>query len=119
MSSVVRDAALALQAALSGAGYQGYHDPAKTVDPPAALVGPPELEWESHGTLEPTLARFPVIVMVASDEYAVERLWEIPGAVALAVNELADAVVLAATPALYTAGGAELPSYELIVEIGL
>lgn len=114
----IKAAALMLEAALSSVGYPGYHDPAKTITPPASLVGPPELEFETF-QLKPTTARFPVFVMVAADEYAVERLWELPGKVAQAVDELDDAAVTAASPGLFSAPGGELPCYELIVEMGL
>ena len=100
-------------------GVRVYEDPSATVRPPAAVVGPPRLQWEA-GCLGPTSATFIVIIMVALDKRAVEQLLDLVPKVADAIDEqVIDAAVISADPAIFNAGGTDLPSYELTVEVSL
>ncbi|OLT46487.1 hypothetical protein BJF85_16725 [Saccharomonospora sp. CUA-673] len=117
----VQQAATALEDALRHVdGARVYRDPAGAVaDPPALLVGPPRLTWEGICG-GPTSATFVVYVMAAMDERAVSRLWELVPVVAAAIDEhVRDAVVTEANPGVFDAGGNNLPSYELTVEVAL
>jgi hypothetical protein len=95
-----------------------YTDPGASVDPPAALVGPPQLTWGAYD-VGPTAARFVVIVLVTADERAMVRLWDLVPQAAAAIEEVDDAVVRQANPGTFTTGGTELPCYEIQVEVSL
>lgn len=86
------------------------------VDPPAAIVGPPELTGDDFLGLF-TAATFVVGVMVAANEHAMPRLYALAPLVAAAVHEHTDAVVRRATPGTWPAGGRlDLPAYLFEVE---
>lgn len=95
-----------------------YRDLGATVDPPALVIGPPRLQWESY-CVDPTSATFIVIVMVAMNERAQEALWDLVPLVAAAMSDVEDAVVTTASPGVFNAGGTDLPSYEITVEVSL
>lgn len=113
----VADAVAELAAALAGvAGLRVYTDPAAVVDPPAVAVGPPVLAWESYG--DACTATFPVYVVVALDERALARLWELVPAVQAAL-ETTQATAQTATPIVFNSGGQDLPAYEITTEFPL
>lgn len=117
--ATVEEAALALEAALKTVpGIRVYTDPGATVDPPAALLGPPQLTWSDPGP-EPTSGRFVVVLMVAADERAMSRLWGLVPQVVAAVENTDDAVVKAANPGVWASGGQQLPCYEIQIEMSL
>lgn len=112
----IADAAAELEAALQTvSAVSVYRDPSATLAPPAAVLGPPALSWQT-GMTGPTSARFLVYVVVEADERAVERLWQLVAQVADAIDEHSDAVVIRADPAVFVSGGGDLPCYELQVE---
>lgn len=117
----VQQAAAELEAAVRQVdGVRLYRDPsAAMVDPPAALVGPPRLTWDGVCS-GPTAATFVVYVLASMDERAVAQLWDLVPLVAEAINEhVRDAVVTEANPGVFDAGGNDLPSYEITVEVAL
>lgn len=85
-------------------------------NPPCVMAGPPSLTWETYG-VPPTGARFPLYVVVAKEDRALERLWDLVPKVAAAIDENTDAVVLRADPASW--GNPELPAYLIEVEVPL
>ena len=87
-------------------------------DPPAAIVGPPQLTFESYCD-GPTEARFVVWVAVPSDDRSMERLWVLVPLAAAAINTVTDASVVSAEPAVFDIGGPELPAYSLLVPVAL
>lgn len=95
-----------------------YDDPAATVDPPAAIVGMPELELEGISSL-PTRGVYPVLVMVPNDEKSARRLMKLVPQVAEVIRELVpDAEISgSAQPAVVSIGGTELPGYVILVEV--
>jgi hypothetical protein len=122
--TTVKHAAEVLEAALKQIpDLRGHRDLGARVDPPAFIVGPPELGWSGYGGPEPTSARFVVWVVVSADDLALERLWELVPAVVAKVEELDD-VTLAdvdrpATPGTFPSGGSELPAYQVQVDYAL
>lgn len=118
--SVVSDAVASLEAALRSVdGVRYYRDPAGQIDPPATLLGPVELAWEAAGCGGPTGGTWRVYVVHALDSRAAERLPELVLLVAGVLDELPEAAVLRADPGVFVAGGQELPSYEITVEVAL
>lgn len=119
----VREAAEALETALEAVPkLQVYRDPGANVDPPAAVLGPPSLAWETYGDgtgVYPTSATFPVYVVTAADDRSLERLWELVPEVAAALESVADAVTPTADPGAYNTGGVQLPCYEILAEVSL
>lgn len=114
--SAVADIAEALYAALAGVqGVRVYRDPAAPIDPPASVLAAPSLSWDGP-CHEPSTASFRVYVIVAMDDRALDRLWDLVPQVAEAVDTVPEAVVTRATPGVYTSGGVDLPSYDLTVE---
>lgn len=117
--SAVADMSAALAAALGTvAGLSVYTDPGVSADPPAVLIGPPSLTWDGYVSA-PTDARYELILMVAADERANERLWDLLPQVAAAVDTVQDAVVRSAEPGAWTTGTTELPCYRITVETSL
>lgn len=88
------------------------------LDPPAVILGPPDLAFEAMSST-PTVAAFPVWVVAGADEDAMPRLWALLPAVAAAVDDLDFAAVTVAIPGAYNSGGSDLPAYELTVEAAL
>lgn len=116
--SVLTDARERLADALGAVeGVRYYRDPAGDVSPPATVLGPAELAWD--GVCGPTSATFRVYLMHALDERAAEKLPELVLLVADAVDGLPEAVVTQATAGVFNAGGTNLPSYEITVEVAL
>ncbi|PWW50263.1 hypothetical protein [Actinokineospora spheciospongiae] len=114
----IQKAAEELAAALRQVpGVRVYTEAGAVPDPPAVLIGPPRLRWETQAPdLAPTSATFPVWLVVTLDDRALYRLWDLVPAVALALDEHAAATVVEATPDVYHG---DLPAYLLTVEVGL
>lgn len=93
-------------------------NPGATIDPPAVLFGPPVLDWEGYGP-RPTTATFTLYVITMQDDILLERLWELVPSIVETVESVTDAVVPTATPGTVPAGGVDLPSYALRVEMSL
>lgn len=117
--SVIEDTAAALRGALKTVnGIRVYEDPGAVSDPPAAVVGPPTLRWEGP-CAEPSSATFTVYLIAKADGRAMPRLYELIPKVAVAIDSVTDAVITTAQPGFFSAGGSELPTYELTVSVGL
>lgn len=119
-SEVISAAATAIVEALDTVdGVRSYTDLGAVVDPPATLLGPPALTWAGVGSA-PSEARFLVVVVVQADDRAMPRLWDlVPRVVEALEDNVQDAVVVSASPGVWTGGGTELPCYEITVEISL
>lgn len=119
MSNAVEAAAQDLETALRGVeGLRYYALGDAQVDPPAVVLGAPALAWEAYA-LAPTTATFPVFLVTALDDRALERLFAFLVPVAEALDAVADAAVQTANPGTYVAGTQELPCYTLNVEVAL
>lgn len=118
--NAISEAATAIRVALKTVPKLRVYDrAAPVVDPPGAFVGPASLQWESQGCVEPTGATFPVFLIVAADERAIDRLHDLVLVAAAAIDAVDTAVVTAATPTVYDAGTSGLPAYLLTVEMSL
>ncbi len=117
----VSDAARDLLAALDSLGEgKATADPGATLaNLPAIVLGPPRLTWEGAANHEPTGALFIVYLVVAADEQAVERLWELVTEASSAIDDRTNGAVIQADPGVFPSGTAQLPCYELQVEVGL
>lgn len=120
MAGEVVAAAEALKTALrTVAGLRVVQDPGATVDGPTAVVAVPALVWESHCP-EPTGAQWVVHLVVDANDRAVERLWQLVTDVSTAVDKhFPDGSVIRADPGTWSAGGSELPSYAIQVDVAL
>jgi hypothetical protein len=118
--NAIEQAIEALYEALSGIdGLRVVRGIGVRLDPPAAVVGPPQLVWEGMGS-EPTDATFAVPVVVANTEYAMADLMVWAPLVAAAVDQVQDMVVRRAEPGSWPAGsGSDLPAYLITVEVAL
>jgi hypothetical protein len=95
-------------------------DGTAALDPPCALLGPPQLDWTAYNGPGPGQATFVVLIAVPADDRATERLWDLVVTVAAAVESVVDAVVRSAFPISVTVGqSADLPAYQLQVEMSL
>jgi hypothetical protein len=91
-----------------------------TIDPPAAVVGPPRLLWEVQCVDGgPTSAEFLVLVAVAFDDRAIAQLYEVVPRVVLAIETETPGAVSEANPSTYNNGSTSLPGYELRVSYPL
>ena len=114
--SAVAEARDALSAALSAVpGLRVYTDPGKTIQPPAAVVSLPDLQFEGY-CVEPTGATFDIAVVVKLDERAIERLQELVLQVTEALSEVPKAVVRAARTGTWND---QLPAYLIETEVSL
>jgi hypothetical protein len=86
--------------------------------PPVALVQPPVLGWAGYRD-GPTSATFEVVLCVAMDSRAMERLYDLVPTVAEAIEDVPDASVTEARPGTFPLGGQSLPCYSITVETSL
>lgn len=117
----VATAAAELTAALKTVdGLRVITDGTAQLDPPCALLGPPQLDWTGYNNSAPSQATFVVLIAVPADDRATERLWDLVVTVAAAIESEVDAVVRQAFPISVSAGqNADLPAYQLSVEMSL
>jgi hypothetical protein len=118
--STVAEAADKLTAALKTVSkIRVISDGNASLDPPCALLGPPQLDRSAYSRSW-TSATFVVLLAVPADDRATDRLWGLIGEVADAIESEVDAVVQAAFPVSVAASsGADLPAYQLQVEMSL
>lgn len=116
----IQEAVAALKAAIETVpGIRVYVDPGATVDPPGVVIGPPTLTAPTYG-VGFSDAAFRVVVIAGMDDRALERLWALVPQVSEAIERNTDAVVTRATPGQWGEQSTNtLPSYELLVEMGL
>lgn len=94
-------------------------DPGTLTAWPTLVIGPPQIEREGPDT-EPTGATFAVYAVVENGDRATERLCLLEPEVAAAIDKLTRGVVRGpSVPFPYPQGQTDLPSYQLIVEVGL
>ncbi len=113
----IADAAAALQTAVETVEAVRVYPLGADVTPPGVVIGPPALTGQTM-CAGPTDATFSVYVIVALDDRALERLWELVPLIWAAIEEHSDAVVVRADPGTYAAPGvpSDMPTYELAVE---
>lgn len=99
-------------------GIRASTDPGGALDPPAAIVGPPALTFGGP-TSDPVGARFVVIIAVAFDDRAIDRLFEFLPEVTAAIESLTDGVIINAVPGAWQSNQTALPCYEITVEMSL
>lgn len=117
--SLVSDAADALMAALKTVEGVRYHDLSTNIDPPALVIGIPRLTFETYSPGTITAATFPVFLIVAMDDRAQRKLWDLVGPVAAAIEAETNATITTADPGWYPAGAQELPSYTFTTEMSM
>lgn len=114
--TVIADARQALGDALRGVpNLRVYMLPTARVDPNAAVLSLPDLEFEAYCP-EPTKATFSIALVAKLNERAVDVLEELVLAASAAIEQVESAVVLTARVGAWDDS---LPSYELEVEVGL
>lgn len=121
--STIGDAAAALRmAAATVVGLRAYEgtpdDPGAVLDPPAVVVGPPELAWRevSRDSIDAT---FTVYLVMPADDRAIERLWDSILDLRVALETVASATVVSAVPEPFLATGLELPAYAIEVRYAI
>ena len=122
MIDLVAVHAALVAAGASVQGVRGYDNPGALFDPPAWLVSPPRLDWNTYSTGLPASAHFVGFLMVKADDRAVrqlERLAVLVGQAVYAAQDV-DAVISGpAFPGVWRTGTTELPSYEFPIEVSL
>lgn len=113
----------AMAAALSGAlrlvdGVRHQQFLGDDVDPPATVLLPPSLTWDTY-VPQPTSSEWQVALVVPADERALTRLWALLPRVTAALDGVRDVVVLRAEPGTFPVGSVELPAYLITVETAL
>lgn len=93
-----------------------YTKPATMVDPPAAVVALPDLQFETYCAGVPTSATFSIPLIVKANDKAIDALEELLLAAAAAVEALPSAVVTAARIGSWDD---TLPAYDMEVEYAL
>ncbi|MDG4790375.1 hypothetical protein O7626_31400 [Micromonospora sp. WMMD1102] len=126
MSDEIKNAANDLYDALKAlegtTGLRVYRDiagPGAAIQPPAVVLSAPRFAWQTGCVGAPTDARWLVYVIAAAGERALEVLWGYLPAVAEAIDSVPSAAVIQADPGAYQASSAELPCYEIQVDVGL
>jgi hypothetical protein len=100
-------------------GVRVYRRPGASLNPPAFYVQPPSLTWDAYED-DPTESVFECVLVVAADDRALARLFELLPQVTRALDEsAAEAVVKSAEPGIWRVGTAELPAYFIRVEVAL
>ena len=107
----------AIATALSEAGIREHTNLSAAVDPPAVVIGPPMLAFDSY-TLAPTGARYILYAVVGAGDYAIAELGTFLPKVIEAIGTVDDAGVTEAMPGIWAAANVKFPCYEITVDIG-
>lgn len=101
-------------------GLRVIRKPGALGTPPAVYVPPPSLTWDGY-VQDPTEAIFEIVLAVAADEKAIERLFRFLGPLCAAIDaaESIDATVKSAEPGVWRTGGTELPCYFVRTEVSI
>jgi hypothetical protein len=116
--------AAALQAASDGLpaehSFGVVQELADTIDPPAVVLAPPELDWTDApiGT-GPTSATWTAALVVGADDQRRAVLYRLLPVVTTALDGVADAVMRTGEPGTWQSGSTALPAYLLRVEVAL
>jgi hypothetical protein len=117
--SALADRREALYSAIEGLvpDVRCIREPGAQGNPPIVYVGPPSLTWQDYG-FGPTTAVYEVVLAVAADERAVDRLFDLLGPVTDAIDgsREAEASVVSAEPGVWQAGNSNLPAYFIRAE---
>lgn len=110
----------AASAALPDAdGFRVVGELADDIDPPAALLAPPQLTWDGPGA-EPTDATWVVVLVVPASDRSMAELYRLLPFVSEAIDEKTDFVMRTAEPGVWQTGNTgALPCYSLTVEVAL
>ncbi len=108
---------LGMREALAGTVLRVVDSPADQV----VVIGPPTFTWEGLCDVdEPTSLTFPVYLIEALHERAIERLLANLPTLIRALQRIQDAtIVQPATPGAFPSGTSDLPCYQLTVEMTL
>lgn len=117
--SAIGDAVADIAAAAAGVGGIRVQALGASPEPPSVIVGVPPLQPWPTSCSGPGEAAFPVYVVVAFDDQALELLYELVPLVWQAIEDGTPAVVTAANPGTYNGGTGDLPCYELTVDYPL
>lgn len=87
-------------------------------NPPMVYVPAPELTWDGYVTA-PTESVFEVVVAVAADEFAIEKLFLLLPVIttALDTTQAVEATVRSAVPGVWRSNNTDLPCYFVRTEI--
>jgi hypothetical protein len=97
-----------------------YPDPEAVVDPPAAVLGPPDFAWDQTAGSWPTTATWTVAVCVgAGTGHALADLLDLVPLVSEAIESNTDMIIISATAGAFRSSSAELPAYFFTVEAAL
>lgn len=99
-------------------GVRVLRRPGVSGEPPLVYVQPPTLAWDTFDP-DPNEAVFEVILAVAADEKAIERLFDLLPQVSAAVDRAENTVVKSAEPGVWRAGASELPAYFIRAEVAI
>lgn len=122
MTTVVEATADLVTALRTVPGAATTTDPGATLaNLPALVLGPPRLLWSSDGPYGrgPTDALYTLYVVVDADERAIERLWQLVVDASVAVDNVSEGVVVQADPGVFPSGTAQLPCYDVQIEVPL
>lgn len=90
---------------------------ARTVTPPAVIVGPPRLEWGGYGRHGlPQTATWNVYLVVALGEYSIDQLLDTVADVTAAIEVHSRGVVHSAGPGSYPSPQGPLPCYVIVCQ---
>jgi hypothetical protein len=118
--SIVSDAAERLTEGLKTVEGVRLYDLGATVDPPALVIGIPRLTYGTYSPGQISEVTFSVFLIVAMDDRAQLRLWELAEPVGEAIESVVDAAISGTVePGFYMDGQTELPSYTFTVEMSV
>ncbi|MCF7548903.1 hypothetical protein [Pseudonocardia sp. WMMC193] len=118
MSTVAEAAVLIRDALKVISTLRIYTDTAQPADPPAVIIGPPNLRWEAACS-DPSHATFPLYLVLPWRDRVMEQMWDLVPEVAAAVEAVRGVVVTGANPGIYSSPSGELPSYTVTCQVAL
>jgi len=97
-----------------------YRDGTQPVDPPCAVIAPPQIDFEAYDNA-PTGLTFTLYLVVQPDDRMMSRLFDLIEPVSNAVwDNVPNAAVTSASPAAYPISDtSSLPCYQITVEMSL
>lgn len=116
--SVVEETAALANLLQRGTGVQVYTEPDAAVNPPAIMIGPPELSWTVFNGEGPDQAKWLLYLIVSANGQSLAALEPLLTKVAavLAGTPGAPTITDSALPGSWKASGAELPAYLVTLE---
>jgi hypothetical protein len=86
---------------------------------PAIYVAPPLLGFTNFSQSAPTDAEFQLYLILAANDYAIEKMDDVINDVVAAIWEIPNAVITKGIPGIYPSGSVDLPAYLLTCEVSL